>query len=53
MKPSKMKKDKNITLRINGQIKEVLKKLNMSPQKLFDEMLDKKVKVKLNASKGE
>lgn len=45
MKPSEMKKDKNLTLRVNSEVRKKLKEKNISPQKIFDEALDKKIKL--------
>lgn len=45
MKPSEMKKDKNITVRVNSKVKDYLKTEGISPQKLFDEKIDEIVKI--------
>lgn len=47
MKPSELKKDGMVCVRINKKIKEVLKK---SPQKIVDEYINDKIRIdkKLN-----
>lgn len=39
-----MKKDKRATIRINGEILELLKKCGMSVQKVIDEYIEKRFK---------
>lgn len=43
VKPSELPKDKNVTLRINGFVKDRLKAEGHSIQKLLDEAVDKKL----------
>lgn len=40
-----MKKDAQSCVRINSEIKTILRKKNKSPQKIVDEFIDKKFKI--------
>lgn len=41
MKPSKLKKDAQVCVRINSEIKETLRKKGKSAQKIVDQFIDK------------
>lgn len=45
MKPSKMKKDTQVCVRINSKIKDTLKKKGKSPQKIVDQFIDKNFRI--------
>lgn len=45
MNPSKLKKDAQVCVRINSEIKNKLKKKGKSPQKIVDQFIDKNFRI--------
>lgn len=45
MKPSDMKKDQQVSVRINTRVKKLLKDKGKSAQKIVDDFIDRRLKI--------